>query len=170
MTAYLAAARGAVADNVSAMHASAKQPSAMLLADEAGRRCAVSMLALACTDLALGADIVEAPKSRHEKDLMRNRDEAKSWLQGSDDAEQPLLTFVECCDTLGWDPAQVRDRILTDPAGIHDRYVHLQSLTSQFTRDRAWESSFRVVPVERPVRAYAKNDEPVDEQPSFAPS
>jgi hypothetical protein len=169
MTAYASQSADLVTDRVAAIHASAEMPTRMLLDDESSKRCAVSMLALACTDLALGSDIVEQPRSRHEKNLIRYREEARSWLRG-DEEEQAQLTFVECCDTLGWDPAQVRERILADPAGIHDRYIHLQSMTSPFTSQRVWESSFRVTPAAQPARPYAKHDEPVDEQPSFTPS
>ncbi len=108
-----------------------------LLKDDAGRNYAVSMLALACADLA--HPYYEQPKTRYEKEANRDHAAAEKWVLGQ---YRAICSFEECCDVLGWDIAQVRSRILTDPIGIHDRFVKNQNMQTSFPTRADWNNAF----------------------------
>lgn len=87
-------------------------------ADEAMKgfkRLAVRMLLQAAEDIAKGRQ-----KGADRSDKLtksRHYDSSMHWLNMNTDAAVP---FDYCCDILDYEPARVRDKILSDPQGFVD--------------------------------------------------
>jgi hypothetical protein len=79
-----------------------------------GWKCLCAAVMLQAVQSALGA-ILKGPRARQGtrrlsgpyRELARQRLTAREWLEGG----VGIITFEDCCDSLGVDPARIRDTL-----------------------------------------------------------